>query len=1040
MKTFLSFFKISLLCTADFYFAKMGGGANKTLLTSFSYLLSSILILLVGLSQASGQSTSCTAISNCSTSLKIEVVREFANVSASCATANLCGGGNQFYQMKYRVFLRYSSNTPPMDQVPFDLQYKSLKVSMGLELLGASVGGFSHIDEAATIACYDAGPGANWSDTKVGFRAYRKDGLVEIDFMNTSTTSPCGTGDDAIHFTWGTPAGLSMGSCTPSTYCAYAELFSVIVNAYPGESFRMIHKTSEFIPFDDELQENCSPITLENSGSSNGISSITATAPMSHLTTPNANLLAEVLTPVLSNGNQKFEVRVRNSGTTAMSIRYLDFVAQVAPSFAGAVLTYSGTHSPDAVMSVGNNRNVHYRLVFPTGITINGTSSYTVGHIEISPPNPTNQPWSVDVSLIDEAKSRVRSIPAGGTSVFCTTLPHSTAVRNHTASGQPSCTTNVSFRVQQKNGIFDICSGTPAMIQVGFDQIDGTSTFKFNRLVFEIKFELTDDLAITGVNYDDWISSWTCPTPIDLSCLDSGSDAPCYDIIGNDVIRFCFAVPSPDAITITGDKYINIEFNNASGCIKRATITHLEVTPWGEVSCIPPIDNTLMNPATSICPPQVRGKIATEFGVGVEEVDVELILDTSPSSCVELSGCTDNACTKNILTTSTGEYGFCIQSPCDCNCFRVTPFKDDNRLNGVTTYDLVLISRHILGIEPLTSPYKMNAADANLSRSITTFDIVEFRKLILGIYDDNNPDPVNHWPTNNARSWRFVDKSYTFPSNPVNPTFLEFIDDISAASNLAVEFVAIKTGDLNNSVVANRPAQRPVLPLTWPVSRATAGNIITVPVTYSGDDELDAFQLGLRYDTSMLELISPSQGDLPDFDAGSIFMPRKGEIRTLWLPMSMENPDLHIEPGAVLFNLTFRALSNSLPADLPMQLEDAVLYNAFWKRDGTEYAVQHSPAARRRDMAASAEALLQASIRPNPSSGEATLQIQSPQAGKARIVMMDAFGRWLGTRDVPLTAGLQDVSLPEVQSFPAGVYLWKVYSNGLEVQGNLIKL
>jgi hypothetical protein len=39
--------------------------------------------------------------------------------------------------------------------------------------------------------------------------------------------------------------------------------------------------------------------------------------------------------------------------------------------------------------------------------------------------------------------------------------------------------------------------------------------------------------------------------------------------------------------------------------------------------------------------------------------------------------------------------------------------------------DLVLISKHILGLEPLNSPYKMIAADANKSNSITTFDIVE---------------------------------------------------------------------------------------------------------------------------------------------------------------------------------------------------------------------------------------------------------------------------------------------------------------------------
>jgi hypothetical protein len=101
--------------------------------------------------------------------------------------------------------------------------------------------------------------------------------------------------------------------------------------------------------------------------------------------------------------------------------------------------------------------------------------------------------------------------------------------------------------------------------------------------------------------------------------------------------------------------------------------------------------------------------------------------------------------------------------------YTLTPTKDDNPLNGVTTYDLVLISKHILGLEPLTTPYKMIAADANRSGSITTFDIVEFRKLILGIY--------NELPNNT--SWRFVDKAFSFPNpnNPFQSTFPENISD-----------------------------------------------------------------------------------------------------------------------------------------------------------------------------------------------------------------------------------------------------------------------
>jgi hypothetical protein len=52
---------------------------------------------------------------------------------------------------------------------------------------------------------------------------------------------------------------------------------------------------------------------------------------------------------------------------------------------------------------------------------------------------------------------------------------------------------------------------------------------------------------------------------------------------------------------------------------------------------------------------------------------------------------------------------------------------------GVSTLDLVDMQKHLL-IKPLSSPYKMIAADANNSKSITAIDLIEMRKLILGIY------------------------------------------------------------------------------------------------------------------------------------------------------------------------------------------------------------------------------------------------------------------------------------------------------------------
>ena len=201
--------------------------------------------------------------------------------------------------------------------------------------------------------------------------------------------------------------------------------------------------------------------------------------------------------------------------------------------------------------------------------------------------------------------------------------------------------------------------------------------------------------------------------------------------------------------------------------------------------------NTALSTSFAVDPFQVgcgftvAGKLVTETAKGVSEAHVSVI-----GSGIAIPGFSFAD-----ISDTLGTYSFVNVIPAASN-YTVKPLKDDNPINGLTTYDLVLISKHILGIEPLNSPYKMIAADANKSGSVTTFDIVEFRKQILGIY--------TKLPNNT--SWRFVDKSFVFP-NPLNPFQTGFPESYTAtdvmSSHLAKDFVGIKIGDVNNTAVSN---------------------------------------------------------------------------------------------------------------------------------------------------------------------------------------------------------------------------------------------
>ena len=145
--------------------------------------------------------------------------------------------------------------------------------------------------------------------------------------------------------------------------------------------------------------------------------------------------------------------------------------------------------------------------------------------------------------------------------------------------------------------------------------------------------------------------------------------------------------------------------------------------------------------------------------------------------------------TSSALTTSDGTFGFSGISLGDTVCVTPTKADDTTVANGVSVGDLVLIQRHILGLTPLDSPYKLLAADVNGSKTISVGDLVWIQRLILGL--------TNRFPLG---LWRFVPADYSFP-NPASPWnapsnlwYTNFTAD--AASQ---DFVAIKLGDVNNS-------------------------------------------------------------------------------------------------------------------------------------------------------------------------------------------------------------------------------------------------
>ncbi|MCZ2100692.1 MAG: T9SS type A sorting domain-containing protein [Chitinophagales bacterium] len=223
------------------------------------------------------------------------------------------------------------------------------------------------------------------------------------------------------------------------------------------------------------------------------------------------------------------------------------------------------------------------------------------------------------------------------------------------------------------------------------------------------------------------------------------------------------------------------------------------------------------------------------------------LLDPAGNPVTDAEIALDNGRPEMLKTVSSKMNGYSFQDAVMYYDYNITGKKNDDYLNGVSTLDLVLIQRHILGLAKITNPYYIIAADINSDGRVTASDMSELRKLILGIY--------NNFPNND--SWRFVNSNAPF-TDATNP--FPFKEQV-VINNLSNEmknqnFVAVKIGDVNGTAKANIQSgsteTRSNVALTSQNAYAHAGEIQTI--TLSADVE-DVYGMQFTLDVNHADLL-----------------------------------------------------------------------------------------------------------------------------------------------------------------------------------------
>lgn len=361
---------------------------------------------------------------------------------------------------------------------------------------------------------------------------------------------------------------------------------------------------------------------------------------------------------------------------------------------------------------------------------------------------------------------------------------------------------------------------------------------------------------------------------------------------------------------------------------------------------------------------------------------------------------------KTTLSGLDGGYLFeMVPMGSDCT---ITPMHDGDDLNGVSTFDLVMISKHILSVEPLYNPYQLIAADVNNSKTITTLDLVQLRRLIL------NVDQELVFNT----SWRFVDAAYEFP-DPSNP-WLEPIPEVINLNDLADDelnndFIAVKIGDVSGNAMPNSQALQGrsyvgSLVLKAEDQSLEAGQRCEVPIRAEDLQAIDGYQFSLSFDPESLRLVDVRHGITTDEHFGFALL-NEGALTTSWNPEG----DFRPEPEEVLFTLVLEARRSGSLKDLlriGTRYTPAEAYTA--QGELLDVALQFGG----EQVLSDSYALYQ--NQPNPWRGQTQIGFYLPVASEVLLSVRDASGRMLKLVRGEFGAGTHQVRI-EADQLPSGV-------------------
>ncbi len=565
-----------------------------------------------------------------------------------------------------------------------------------------------------------------------------------------------------------------------------------------------------------------------------------------------------------------------------------------------------------------------------------------------------------------------------------------------------NCEYNASFTITgQVSNVADNCSPVDS---IKVDYFDNFGEGPGSTIIITRTWILTDDCGNTSSGQVQFITAED-NTPPEIKCPDdqsvvSGNQDCIYTIDGN--------IFDPAADDNCGVEEVTYTLSGAAGGSGSGTLDGVLL----------PIGSTLVTWTVT----DINGNMSTcSFTIEVEDcagISGQLIWEGDDVSGVAQATVfmTGDAMGSDGPTFPDGLYSLIGGTSGN---FVITPEKPSppaDALNGVSNADALAILQH-LGTPPIpiTDPYKLIAADVNLSNSVTTTDASIIRQAMLG-----SPTAIEIFVGN---PWRFVPTpdpgpgfpGYIPPANPFSAPIPEsrvLTGVMGGATNQ--NFFGIKTGDVNASADPVLHPDDDPENLVWIVQDQTlvAGREVVAVFRSAHFNQLAGYQFALRFDPAQLQYIGVETANSPlglsaaeNFGA---YQAAEGELRGVWL-------DPHgrtVDDGVPVFALRFKALqSGAKLGDLlrfkPKSLNPEA-YTVQQIKTGMELVFSETTSTA--DLPDGRQAALLQN-RPNPFTNTTIVGFLLPESCNARLRVFDASGRELIRIDKTYPAGYSEETL-----------------------------